>query len=102
MQEDKFVRWLVNILSCKKHRKRILFGTPITKKGFERISGAPENDKAFNEFFKELVSEGVIVLVQDKKYLIEPENAWKKIMSIGFGKRFDNLSREKHIWGSFK
>lgn len=99
MRDDKFVRWLVNMVSHKKHRKRILGGQTISRKQFERLSGASENDKEFNKFFKELLDEGIIVESKEKKYLIEPHKALSKIRSYGFGDAFWNLTREYYLLG---
>jgi len=100
MKYDKEIRWLVKILSVKKHRRRLITGLPISKREFEKIAEAPENDKGFSNFFRGLIHEGIMIQKGDK-YLIEPNKAVNKIRSYPYGNQFWKLVLE-HYWRGLK
>lgn len=87
------------MLSHKKHRKRLLGGTPITKTKFCSLSKAPSNSQEFTIFFNKLKEEGVVIEIEEGKYLIEPSKAMNKIKSYPQGKIIRSVCREYELFG---
>lgn len=99
MKGENKVRWLKVMLSEKKHRKRlILDGKSLSKSEWARIAKTEFTNPQFQEFFKEMINEGIFIEI-DKKYLIEPERAYQKIMEFDSEKKFESVVIERWKWG---
>lgn len=59
MKVEKEFHWMLALLESR-HVKRLLRSEPACKKDFERLLGAPENDRDFTAWFYQLVAAGAL------------------------------------------
>lgn len=103
MKDEKELIWLITLAQskfCPKFMKKPDMGC---KKDFERLLGAPENDKDFLGWLKELIEKKVLILAGQ----IQRGSSFSKNVdayTIDFGKLMDLLRKNSlydDLWKFF-